>query len=260
MKLLTRDVVESLDLIVASPIHPLERQDIETIKLVGQDHKRVIEEWKGADLKEAQIFAAVVGDYNRIFPYLSLGAPKKDDRFIYGNMGVKRSADSLSCLYGNVFENSIGIKDHSIYYGGHQYGQATVFEKPITFDHTKEFMLVRSPNKSVAIDHALYATKLEERIILGEWMIMDEQGKRVAREFDITGNDAEQEALSERYFLSQFESMISIVDYRGEINLQLSIAPALPANEKLPGVGYRSIPGRDQGKLSWFKVEDAKQL
>ncbi|MDO8511242.1 MAG: hypothetical protein Q7S55_03690, partial [Nanoarchaeota archaeon] len=46
----------------------------------------------------------------------------------------------------------------------------------------------------------------------------------------------------------------------GEINLQLSIAPALPANEKLPGVGYRSIPGRDQGKLSWFKVEDAKQL
>jgi len=259
MKLITRELVESLDLIVASPIHPLERQDIETIKLVGQDHKRVFEEWKSADLKEVQIFAVMMG-YNRIFSHLSRGSPKRDERFIYGNMSVARNANSLSCYYGNVFENSISNDDRSVYFGGGQSSQATVFEKPIPFDPKKEFMLVRSPNNSVAVDQVLSAARLEERIILGEWVIMDEQGKRGAREFDITGKDAEQEALCDRYFLGQFETKISIVDYSGEINLKVNIAPALPAMEKLPSGGYQIIPGRDHGKLKQFKVEDAKPL
>ncbi|GEM_PF-4778331 len=260
MKLLTRELVESLDLVVASSLHPAERQDIETIKLVDSNtHKKVIEEWKGERLREVQIFGAIVGDYNRIFPYLSEGNPIKDDRFMYGNMGVQRSANSLSCLYDGAMENSITLDDHTMYYGGHEWGKVTVFEKPLPFDPAKEFMLVRSPNGSVSLNDILYQTSLGEGITLGNWLIINENGTREAREYDITGENSEQRELTERYFLGNYEKEVMIEEEADRISLKIHFAPELPAWEKLPSGGYKST-GRDWGKAKRFITENAAQL
>src|SRR3989344_5826551 len=103
MKLLTRELIENLDLIVASQIHPLERQDIEAIKLVDF-YNKVVETLKSEELREVQFFAADLGYY--FAPYLSRGSPVKNDKVIYGNRASGRVADSLVALYGNPFENS----------------------------------------------------------------------------------------------------------------------------------------------------------
>jgi hypothetical protein len=256
MKLLTRELVESLDLIVASPVHPAERQDIESVRLVS--NAKVMEEWKGEQLKEAQIFAAVVGDFDTISPYLSRGTPKRDDQFIYGYMGIKRIANAQLCLPSG-FENSIGINDHSVYYGLGESSKALVFEKPIPLDPKKELMLVRSPNRSVNQSDILGYATLRERIILGEWLIINEQGRRVAQEWDINSQHPEQRSLTDRYLLSQFETNIRIVDEDGKIKLTAHIAPPEPAMKKTAEDSYHSIPGRSHGEYRKFYI-DLKQL
>lgn len=256
VKLLTRELVESLDLVVASPVHPLERQDIESIKLVSEDkHSHVLEEWKGEQLKEVKIFAAML-DFHRLFSYISHGVPKKDEQFLYVNISFKREGNSLLCLYGNAFENAISNKDHSVYFGAHEWGKAIVFDKPLAFDPQKELLLVRSPNKSVNFDSVLYQTSLKEKIVMGDWIIINENGIREAKERDLTTINAEQRELFDRYFLGNYEKKISLEETAGRIILTTEIAPELPVFEKLPGGGYKSIPGRGLGgEFKRFAIE-----
>ena len=121
-------------------------------------------------------------------------------------------------------------------------------------------MVVRSINGSVTLDNTLYQKTLEEGITLGNWLIIDENGRRQAREYDITGENREQRELTDRYFLGKYEKEIEIEDEAGKISLKVNFTPELPAFEKLPGGGYQSIKGRDWGKARWFTTENVEQL
>ena len=201
MKSLPSDLVESLDLIVASPVHPLERQDIKRVKIVGNNSKgypdfnNVLEELESEDLKELQFFGMYcpdksfyvgslgVADLSRLSFYLSRGSPLvKEGRFegVFGwydgqyvtgcqlELCKGRKSDSLYCSNTEVhFAPQEIIESENSFASSHgdydPIAFPTPFEKPILFDPKKEFILVRSPNNSVVIANSLYQTKAEER-------------------------------------------------------------------------------------------------
>ncbi|MFH0836865.1 MAG: hypothetical protein V1870_01930 [Candidatus Aenigmatarchaeota archaeon] len=262
--MLSRELVNGLDLIVASTIHPLRMQYIKRIRMNDQ-RGNVIQEL--ADFSDLQYFAIDIGGlfyehsiFHGLAPYLSRGEPKIEKRnykeFIFGNRVSGRTEDVVNCYYGSVFENLLE-KDGSVYYGLNESGKVVFFSKPMTFDSEKEFMLVRSPNNSVNPDNPLCECDLPEPMTLGSWIVLDGN----VYEYDVGSINSDQQTMHHRFYFNQFDRQIYILDKNGRIELFVYTAgdKSNPAYRYVNGA-YESIKEGDEPKLRGFKIRDMKQL
>ena len=175
MKLLTRRLVEDLDGVVASQIHPLQRQDI--TKLRFKNNNEIVGERK---IKGVELSFVALGIHNTHFvsPYLTINnneIPFEKGQWNY--LTPKQcSFIAFDCVarQGNTLEinlapwgGAITSKNLAIEFEQGIYQDATLIQ-PIPFDPTKEWMFVKSKS---TLEGVLHQEQIHEDIELGKWMI-----------------------------------------------------------------------------------------
>ncbi len=265
MNSLTRDSLESLDLIIAANTQPQNIQDIKKINLCfqqdNQSHKNISFE----DISNYQFYGALLpefylNDYPSCFQ-LSPILLKKDQPLnkdiLHSILVQKARADSELFLY----EDLMNLSPHhhptkySIYHGQGEYSIVERFDTPISFDPQKEFFFIRSPNNSTTFENVLYTCDLEEKIAVGEWLIYHKDEQKVILPIDLYTHSEPDDEITRRLIGAKFSYFVTIEDRGGVPHLSLHIGDETNplANVTDYGEGSREYSAHPDSKLSTRK-------
>ncbi len=170
MPFITRDLVDSLDILCVLPLKPSPEIDKVLDKISGKIYS-------GKELDQIRLFAAVLGSNPRYgsypSPVLSIGEPEtieeKEKRRIVGlhpSEDVERKILELEKSWGSeVVVDKKGIP--YVFVGCGTYLDAIVFPEPVQFDPKKRLFFVRSPNGEYPIENVLGTAQFSENIFMG---------------------------------------------------------------------------------------------
>ncbi|MDP3027612.1 MAG: hypothetical protein Q8N63_07950 [Nanoarchaeota archaeon] len=233
MQLLTRETVTGLDIICASYVPPTRMPEVKKIEVITESHTpKVLEEH--ADLSDFRLLGTDLDE--TIAPYISKGQPVVDGKFIKGMRFWNRNREVMRFLSPNAWPSMIGASDGFVYFGQGRGATLLMFDKPIHFDSKNDFLYIRSPNGKFIPRNVLVTMKLEEKLTLGEWIILEKDRKKEARDYHFCD-----ESLCDLYYQGKFKSLVRIYDSVDGIILECE-------------EGGEPIMKKNPGGLSWSPV------
>ncbi len=200
-KLMDKRLVEELDVLCVSYLPPTQMPEVKKIEIVTENHTpKVLEEH--TDLSDFRILG--IDLEGTIAPYICKGQPIIERENIKGMRFWDRNREVMKFLSSDACPSMIGINDGFVYFGQGNGTNLLMFDKPLPFDPKKDFLYVRSPNGRFIPQNILAKKRLEEELILGEWIIFEERDGEKAVDYRFC------DKLLFDYYQGKFKSLIRI--------------------------------------------------